>query len=295
VSGGSSWLTNVTLTGATLTFDVAQNDGIAREHTLTVTTPDSGDAEDYVVSQSSGCAIALPIDMASHALTGANADIAVLTGPGCTYAATSGDAWVENLTVTATGVSYAVPQNEGAARTTLITITADDTGHSATFAVDQAGPIVEPAIVMQPADVTVDEGSPFELSVVASGGALSYAWYKDGAPVVGADGMTFGSAVAELEDEGSYYVVVTNVAGSVTSDEARVDVIPLPEAADGGAPSVDGDAGAGPERGYGVEAGGGGCSLTRPGVASRSRDAAWLLGLYALGLLIRRRRDRDRR
>lgn len=306
VSGSASWLSNVTLTGTTLSFDLAQNDGIMRQQTLTVTSPDSGDFEDYVVAQSSGCAITLPIDMASLALSGANADFAVSAGPGCSWTAVSSDAWVENLTVTATGVSYSAPQNDGVARTSMITVTASETGDEATFVVDQPGLIVMPTIMMQPSDLTVDEGSPFELSVVASGGELSYAWFKDAGPVASANGMTFGAAMAELDDEGNYTVVVSNAAGSVTSDEAHVEVIPRPDTpqptTDGGVPSGDGDGNGngdgdhagGLDQGYGVEAGGGGCSVTRSGASHRSQ-ALGLFALFALGLLIRRRRAREPR
>jgi hypothetical protein len=207
---------------------------------------------------------------------------------------------------TATGVSYSVPANEGVARTTLITITAPDTGDSATFTVDQPGMIVMPTIVKQPEGLSVMEGDPFELNVVASGGALSYAWFHDGKPVSGAVGMSFGATMAALDEAGTYYVVVSNAAGSITSDTIKVEVTHVPSmpgsGGDGGTQGGDSDGGnahhggsgdGGPDNGYGIAAGGGGCSVGH--TQNPSFGGCVVFGLLALCLLRRKRGDRRAR
>lgn len=72
-----------------------------------------------------------------------------------------------------------------------------------------------PAITTQPVGATSDGLSPTTLSVVATGGALSYQWFQDGAAIAGATKASYSTATA-----GSYYVVVTNSMGSITSATA---------------------------------------------------------------------------
>jgi hypothetical protein len=85
-----------------------------------------------------------------------------------------------------------------------------------------------PTIVTPPADQTVGIGEPLRLAVVASSpSAISYAWRKDNTALTGATRSTYEVAAAEFSDGGSYTVVVTTAAGSVTSRAARVTVIPV--------------------------------------------------------------------
>ena len=72
---------------------------------------------------------------------------------------------------------------------------------------------------------TVDVGAPVSFFVVASGTApLSYQWRKNGANLVGATAATNSIVSAQTNDAGSYAVVVTNVAGSVTSAVATLTI-----------------------------------------------------------------------
>lgn len=77
---------------------------------------------------------------------------------------------------------------------------------------------------------TYDEGSPFTLSVVATGSLLSYQWRKNGTPISGATGSSYTNSSAAPSDEANYSVVVTNPWGSVTSSSIYVGVA-LPPAA----------------------------------------------------------------
>ena len=86
-----------------------------------------------------------------------------------------------------------------------------------------------PSITTQPSAATVTAGSTASLSVVASGTApLSYQWRKDGGAISGATSSTYSIGSTSTSDAGSYTVVVTNSAGSVTSNAATLTVKALP-------------------------------------------------------------------
>jgi hypothetical protein len=68
-------------------------------------------------------------------------------------------------------------------------------------------------------------GSNVTFTVVASGTQpLSYQWQFDGTNVAGATGITYTKNNVQQADAGSYAVVVTNIAGSVTSTPASLVV-----------------------------------------------------------------------
>ena len=82
----------------------------------------------------------------------------------------------------------------------------------------------EPAsIVEAPRSVTVLEGEPVTLSVVADGQSpLSYQWKLDGIDIPGANSDSYSVAAAGPGDEGSYTVTVSNAFGMETSDPPAV-------------------------------------------------------------------------
>lgn len=84
---------------------------------------------------------------------------------------------------------------------------------------------IAPAITVQPAGQTVLAGSTLTLSVGASGGpAPGFQWRKNGVNLEGATGSALAISSVSGMDAGSYSVVVSNVAGSVTSSIASVVV-----------------------------------------------------------------------
>lgn len=84
-----------------------------------------------------------------------------------------------------------------------------------------------PTIRTPPSDVTVRFGSPFTLSVVASGGTLSYQWSLNGQPLVGATERIYEVGSAALSDAGNYEVRVSNPQGTaVASAVVGVDAKP---------------------------------------------------------------------
>lgn len=87
---------------------------------------------------------------------------------------------------------------------------------------------VAPLITTQPAKVTVTVGTVATFKVVATGTpAPTYQWRKGGMAIPGATGANYTTPVTTIADNtSSYSVVVTNSAGTVTSNNAVLTVIP---------------------------------------------------------------------
>ncbi|MCB1225914.1 MAG: immunoglobulin domain-containing protein, partial [Verrucomicrobiales bacterium] len=92
--------------------------------------------------------------------------------------------------------------------------------------VTTASTTVVPVISTQPTSQTVTVGDPVSFSVLADGGgaALSYQWKKDGNDISGATAASYSIASAAAGDAASYTVVVTDAAGSTTSNAAVLTV-----------------------------------------------------------------------
>jgi hypothetical protein len=89
-----------------------------------------------------------------------------------------------------------------------------------------AGGAVAPAITAQPTDQRVVVGSTATFTVTASGTApLRFQWQKGTTPIAGATAATYTTPATTLVDDGSsFQVVVSNAAGSVTSNSAMLTV-----------------------------------------------------------------------
>ena len=113
------------------------------------------------------------------------------------------------------GAQYSVVVTNGAG-----TVTSD----KATLTVTAAP--VAPTITTQPVAQTVTVGAAASFSVVATGtGQLAYQWKKNDSDIAGATSSTYTIATTSLADSGAQYsVVVTNGAGTVTSDKATLTV-----------------------------------------------------------------------
>ena len=83
-----------------------------------------------------------------------------------------------------------------------------------------------PAITSQPASAVIATGSNTVLSVVVHGVSPAYQWYKDGAPIADATAATYTATAA-----GTYYVVVTDPSGTISSANATVTVTDSPSIA----------------------------------------------------------------
>ena len=96
---------------------------------------------------------------------------------------------------------------------------------------DEGAPsAVAPVITQQPADLSVVSGQPASFTVAATGTApLAYQWQRNGTAIAGATTATYSISTAAPADTGSVFsAVVSNVAGSATSNNATLTVTTAP-------------------------------------------------------------------
>ncbi|HEX8291143.1 MAG TPA: immunoglobulin domain-containing protein, partial [Pyrinomonadaceae bacterium] len=80
-------------------------------------------------------------------------------------------------------------------------------------------------ITAQPASQTANVGEGVVFTVVAGGTApINYQWQKNGSDIAGANASSLSVAGAQDGDAGTYTVVISNAAGSVTSDGVALTV-----------------------------------------------------------------------
>jgi invasion protein IalB len=97
------------------------------------------------------------------------------------------------------------------------------TSAAATLTVNPA--VVAPSITQQPVSQTVAAGNNVTFNVTATGTApLSYQWRKDGVNLAGATSASLTLSAVTSANAGSYTVVISNTAGSITSAAATLTV-----------------------------------------------------------------------
>ncbi len=117
------------------------------------------------------------------------------------------------------------------------TLLTDEAGNTRVqgFAVDMGAfessyALAAPVITTDPQSQTIFSGQTADLSVVATGNLLTYKWYEgisgDTSTPVGTDSPNFTTLA--LSADTSYWVRVSNLAGSVDSATATVTVLPAP-------------------------------------------------------------------
>ncbi len=80
---------------------------------------------------------------------------------------------------------------------------------------------VAPGIIVPPQSLVVGKGSNATFTVTADGTApFSYQWFFNSTNIFGATNVSFTRTNVQTTNTGNYFVVVTNVAGSVTSSVA---------------------------------------------------------------------------
>jgi hypothetical protein len=87
-----------------------------------------------------------------------------------------------------------------------------------------------PMIATQPSNAAVTVGNTATFTVVASGTTpLTYQWQKGGTAIMGATAASYTTPAVQITDDGATFtVVVTNSAGSVTSNSAKLSVAAAP-------------------------------------------------------------------
>ena len=88
---------------------------------------------------------------------------------------------------------------------------------------------VAPYITTQPVSASVNQGAAFTNTVVAGGSAtLAYQWYQGTAPLSGQTAASLVLNPVVQASAGSYFVVITNNAGAVTSSVVSLTVFASP-------------------------------------------------------------------
>ena len=100
------------------------------------------------------------------------------------------------------------------------TVIVSGAGLSVTSAPVTLTVVDQPVITTQPASRTNSVGDRMVLSVSSSGQLKSYQWRFNGVDISGATSFNYTNANIAAADAGDYVVVITNIAGSVTSTPA---------------------------------------------------------------------------
>ena len=211
--------------------------------TPATTTGDSGSSFSVVVTNSAGSATSntatLTVNAAAVApsITSQPASQTVTAGQTASFSVSAtGTAplsyqWRKNgSNITgATSSSYTTPAtttaDSGSAFSLMVTNSAGSViSNTATLTVNTAA--VAPSITSQPASQTVTTGQVATFAVSVTGTApMSYQWRKNGTNISGATSNSYTTPATATTDSGSTFsVMISNSAGSVTSNNATLTV-----------------------------------------------------------------------
>ncbi|MDM0116386.1 SBBP repeat-containing protein [Variovorax sp. J22R133] len=129
----------------------------------------------------------------------------------------------------ATAAGYTIAAATATDNGAIITVIVSNAAGSATSspAMLTVGPFaIAPVVTTQPAASSVLAGQTASFSAGATGTApLSYQWRRNGVPISGATSASYDIAATVAADDGALFsVVVTNTAGSATSNDALLTV-----------------------------------------------------------------------
>jgi hypothetical protein len=204
----------------------------------TSATSQSGDHYTVVVSNVTGkvtsSAATLTVNTAP-AITSQPASQSVLSGQSATFTVTaSGTAplsyqWMDNGSniAGATSSTYTTPATTPAQDGSQYTVVVNNTAGSVTSSAATLTVVSAPSITDQPDNQTVTAGLSAKFRVNASGTApLSYQWMQNGSNIPGATSPTYITPATTTGQSGSTYTaVVSNAAGTITSNAATLTVV----------------------------------------------------------------------
>ncbi|HSZ54098.1 MAG TPA: immunoglobulin domain-containing protein, partial [Tepidisphaeraceae bacterium] len=244
--GGETLLASPTGT-ATTYLDTAASNGTTYYYEVTAVNAGGESPRSTEVSASPQAPV--------PGVTGLNPTIGGLTGgtnvsiTGSNFTGTEavwfGGVAASSFTVNSATQITAVAPAALAAGSVDVTVTTAG-GTSATSSADRFTYVAAPSITAQPASLTVNVGHSASFSVSAAGtGTLTYQWQKlvngTWTNINGATSGTFTINAAATTDAGSYWVIVANTGGSVTSNPATLTVNTPAPAAPNGLTAAPGD------------------------------------------------------
>jgi len=213
--------------------------------TPATTSADSGSKFDVIVSNSAGSITSAQATLTVNAgtvapsITTQPANQTVTAGQTAMFSVVAAGTaplsyqWRKNATNIsgATAASYTTPATTTADNNSKFDVIVSNSGGSITSAqatlTVSAAPVA-PSIATQPAIQTVNAGQAATFSVAATGTApLTYQWQKNGAAITGATATSYTTPVTTTADSGeTFRVVVSNTAGSITSNSVTLTVNP---------------------------------------------------------------------
>jgi GH25 family lysozyme M1 (1,4-beta-N-acetylmuramidase)/uncharacterized protein YpmS len=140
-----------------------------------------------------------------------------------TYQWQLGGSNIAGATASAYSIASAQPSQAG---NYLVVIT--NIFGSVTSAVKTLTVVSPPVIAVQPQSKSVFLSSNATFTVTATGTSLTYKWLFNASAISGATASSYTVSNAQTNNAGSYSVVITNIAGSMTSSNAVLTVI-LPQ------------------------------------------------------------------
>jgi len=176
-------------------------------------------------------ALSLPVILTNIVVSPVNSIIGVSSNEQFTatgyFQFTPTQTLTSNLTWVSSSGPVASIDNNGLATgltsgTTTITAISGSVSNSTTLTV-----VAPPAISLQPTNITVSPNGSVTLNVSATGGDLSYQWQLNGNNIAGATGATYQIPNVTSTNIGVYTVIVSNLAGSTTSQAAIVGNIAI--------------------------------------------------------------------
>ena len=237
----ASWVNRATTIGGVITGTPTT----PGTYKTSVTCVSPGNAQ---LSQAITITISGSVAPTAPAITGQPAAANVIAGKNATFTVTaSGTApltyyWAKN------GASLANAGNVSGANTATLTLTgvsATDAGNYSVLVSNAVSTVTStaaaltvitpPVITASPAPQTQAVGSSANFSVTATGSApLNYFWLKNGATIAngtkyaGVNASNLTVATLTTADAGNFSVIITNLAGSVTSSIAPLTVVSSP-------------------------------------------------------------------
>ena len=236
----------VVATGSALTYQWQKNGtDISDATSSSYTTPETSIADNNTafsvsVSNSAGtvssaATLTVSDTAVAPAITSQPADQTAITGQTVTFSVTAtgtslnyqwkkGGADIPG----ATSSSYTTPATSSGDTGTQYSVSVRNsvsTVTSSTATLTVSDTTVAPAITIQPTDQTAITGQTATFLVKASGTSLQYQWKKGNTAIPGATFSSYTTPATSMGDSGAVFtVVVSNSAGSVTSNNATLTV-----------------------------------------------------------------------